>query len=75
LAILLVHEITHAVKFFSKKQTATPELQFFSTYSNPEEHDGGNALEHEWLSGEIHINVDSTHTDVEFFILGADLGQ
>ncbi|CAF4443095.1 unnamed protein product [Rotaria socialis] len=72
LAIVLIHEITHAVKYFSKKQTTTPELQFFSTYSSPDEHDGGNALEHELLSGEIHINRDSTHTDVELFILGAD---
>ncbi|CAM4836565.1 unnamed protein product [Rotaria magnacalcarata] len=72
LAILLAHEITHAVKYFSKKQTTTPELQFFSTYSSPDEHDGGNALEHELLSGEIHINRDCTHTDMELFILGAD---
>jgi hypothetical protein len=72
LGILLVHEITHAVKFFSNEQTTTPELQLFSTYSNPEEHDGGNALEHELLSGEIRINGDSTHTDMELFILGAD---
>ncbi|CAM4860947.1 unnamed protein product [Rotaria socialis] len=58
LAIVLIHEITHAVKYFSKKQTTTPELQFFSTYSSPDEHDGGNALEHELLSGEIHTLVE-----------------
>ncbi|CAF4498734.1 unnamed protein product, partial [Rotaria magnacalcarata] len=28
--------------------------------------------EHELLSGEIHINRDCTHTDMELFILGAD---
>ncbi|CAF1982207.1 unnamed protein product, partial [Rotaria magnacalcarata] len=72
LAILLVHEITHAVKFFSEKQTTTPELNFFSTYANRDEHDGGNALEHELLSGEIHINRDCTYTDVELFILSED---
>ncbi|CAF4692387.1 unnamed protein product, partial [Rotaria magnacalcarata] len=49
-----------------------PELNFFSTYANRDEHDGGNALEHELLSGEIHINRDCTYTDVELFILSED---
>ncbi|CAM2704830.1 unnamed protein product [Rotaria socialis] len=72
LAILFLHEITHGVKYFSQKNKTTPELPFFKTYSSPDEHDGGNALEHELLSGEIHINRGSTHTDVDLFILDED---
>ncbi|CAF3958560.1 unnamed protein product [Rotaria sp. Silwood1] len=60
LAILLSHEITHAVKYIGEKQKTTPELSFFRTYSSPDEYDGGNALEHELFCGEMHINRDCT---------------
>ncbi|CAF1407060.1 unnamed protein product, partial [Rotaria sp. Silwood1] len=72
LAILLSHEITHAVKCIAEKQKTTPELSFFRTYSSPDEYDGGNALEHELFCSEMHINRDCTRTDVELFIIGAD---
>ncbi|CAF2837154.1 unnamed protein product, partial [Rotaria sp. Silwood2] len=72
LAILLSHEITHAVKYIGEKQKTIPELSFFRTYSSPDEYDGGNALEHELFCGEMHINRDCTRTDVELFIIGAD---
>ncbi|CAF4541540.1 unnamed protein product [Rotaria sp. Silwood1] len=58
LAILLSHEITHAVKYIAEKQKTTPELSFFRTYSSPDEYDGGNALKHELFCGEMHINRD-----------------
>ncbi|CAF5153499.1 unnamed protein product, partial [Rotaria sp. Silwood1] len=48
----------------------TPTLSFFSTYSSPGHYDGGNVLERELLSGELHINKDSNYSDVKLFILG-----
>jgi hypothetical protein len=72
LAILLSHEITHAVKYIGQRITTTPELTFFKTYSCPDEYDAGNALEHELIAGELHINRDHEHNDVELFIIGSN---
>ncbi|CAF1523613.1 unnamed protein product, partial [Didymodactylos carnosus] len=72
LAILLAHEITHAVKYIGETITTTPELPFFRTYSCPDEYDGGNTLEHELIAGEIHINRDSAQTNAELFIIGSN---
>ncbi|CAF3801091.1 unnamed protein product [Rotaria sordida] len=71
LAILLSHEITHAVKYISQKIKTTPQVPFFRTYSCLDEYDGGNALEHELFSGEMHINHNYAHTNVELFIIGS----
>ncbi|CAF3202878.1 unnamed protein product [Rotaria sp. Silwood2] len=68
LSVLLLHELTHAAKLMSPQKNDTPELPFFSTYSTPGRYDGGNVLERELLSGELHINKDSNYSDVKLFI-------
>jgi len=66
MAILLMHEITHAVRYCSPTKKETPQLPFFRSYADPDKYDAGNALEHELFGGELHINRDSasTHRDV-----------
>ncbi|CAF3760352.1 unnamed protein product [Rotaria sp. Silwood1] len=70
LSMLLLHELTHAARLMSPQKNDTPKLAFFSTYSSPGHYDGGNVLERELLSGELHINKDSNYSDVKLFILG-----
>ncbi|CAF4972111.1 unnamed protein product, partial [Rotaria sp. Silwood1] len=70
LSMLLLHELTHAARLMSPQKNDTPKLAFFSTYSTPGRYDGGNVLERELLSGELHINKDSNYSDVKLFILG-----
>jgi hypothetical protein len=70
LSMLLLHELTHAAKLMSPQKNDTPKLAFFSTYSTPICYDGGNVLERELLSGELHINKDSNYPDVKLFIVG-----
>ncbi|CAF4580561.1 unnamed protein product, partial [Rotaria sp. Silwood2] len=70
LSMLLLHELTHAAKLISPQKNDTPKLAFFSTYSTPHCYDGGNVLERELLSGELHINKDSNYSDVKLFIVG-----
>ncbi|CAF3593497.1 unnamed protein product, partial [Rotaria sp. Silwood2] len=69
LAILLMHEITHAVRYCSPTQKETPQLTLFSTYDDPDKYDAGNALQHELFAGELHINRDSASTHVKLFII------
>lgn len=70
LNMLLLHELTHAAKLMSPQKNDTPKLAFFSTYSTPVCYDGGNVLERELLSGELHINRDSNYSDVKLYIVG-----
>ncbi|CAF1398561.1 unnamed protein product [Rotaria sordida] len=72
LAILLMHEITHAVRYCSPTKKVTPQLPFFRTYADPHKYDAGNALEHELFGGELHINRDSASTHVKLFIIGSN---
>jgi len=61
--------MTHAMKYIGEKITSTPELPFFETYAHPPEYDAGHALEHDLIRGELHINRDCNHPDVESFIV------
>ena len=49
--------------------TSTPELPFFETYEHSPEYDAEHALEHELIRGELHINRNRNHPDVELFII------
>lgn len=72
MAILLMHEITHAVRYCSPTKKETPQLPFFRSYADPDKYDAGNALEHELFGGELHINRDSASTHVKLFIIGSN---
>jgi len=70
LSVLLLYELTHAAKLMCPQKNNTPTLAFFSTYSAPDCYDGGNVLERELLSGELHINRNSNYSDIKLFIIG-----
>ncbi|CAF3377688.1 unnamed protein product [Rotaria sp. Silwood2] len=72
LVILLAHEITHAVNYIGAKIQTIPEIPYFTSYSDSEEFDGGNALEHELIGGELHINHKQPKTIVELFIIDSN---
>jgi hypothetical protein len=69
LSVLLLHELTHAAKLMCPQKNDTPTLPFFRTYSAPNCYDGGNVLERELLSGELHINRNSNYSDIKLFII------